>query len=399
MSQKTRLYSPPDGYFDLPFTWAFDASIFANGSSPLGSSIYLLGGYGNFLARRVVGLNRILAADGTGKFQIARKSRNVYLSSDPVQAPNSPELAIVPAEPYLETGKIWFDLYGINLPSAPLTAQLAFQGVRRQAGTQRRANYKHFPKTFTYEVKATLTSLAGSGVVLPTFTPIVDYDFELYNLIIMSAPIPGPVIGDADVGFTEFVAVNGATPTVIILQNVSGVPNQSPTISLVGKVLTLTSGTNSLGAPVILVPNFDAVINSFPGVSALLVVRTFLGDFDFSPDVGFSSGGNLVTPGSTSTDFTFLSNPPPLSYAAISSPVSSLTVFDSNKVALSNLPILDIFYDGGPGSPYENGAVVPPLLYPKDTVLEIDFTSQITSAGNLPTSVIVYLVGRQLIPC
>ena len=80
-------------------------------------------------------------------------------------------------------------------------------------------------------------------------------------------------------------------------------------------------------------------------------------------------------------------------------PVCSLSIFDQNQTAISNIPILDIFYNGAPGTPYENGAVVPPLMFRRNTILEIDFFSQITDSTLLPTTVVVYLIGRKLYPC
>jgi hypothetical protein len=270
---KTQPYAPPPGYYDLPFTWAFDASIFANGSTQKGNSIYLLGGYGDFLLRRIVGLDRILAKDGTGMYRISRASRNVYMSSDPVQAPNCPELAIVPGELYPETGTLYFDLYGILKPTAALTSQLAFQGIRRQKGTKDTVTYKNFQKTFTYKVGAILSAVAGSPI--HTATQIVDYDFELYQIILMVQTPSGP--------------------------------------------------------------------------------------------------------------------------QAITVPVCSLKVFDQNKVALSNIPILDIFYNGAPGSPYENGAIVTPILYRKDSALDIDFYGLATSVVS-PSGALISVPPAQVDP-
>lgn len=381
---KARLYSPPPGYYDMPFTWAFDASIFANGSSPLGSSIYLLGGFGNFFMRRVVGLNRILAADGTGQFQIARKSRNVYLSSDPIQAPNSPELPIAPEEPYLETGRIWFDLYSINLPAAPLTAQLAFQGVRRQAGVALRPAYKNFPKTFTYQVTGTLLNVAPAGPYV-TRTSIVDYDFELYNIIIMSTgPGTAAVFNNEEGACLQVSSANGASGTLQLNPGIFfPLPNTPFSLTVSGSTITVILATNAGGGITTTLAQLVSAINTTPAAAALATALAIPpGDAFGLPSLpaiqNWTGGGNPTV---------------------LTTPVCSLQVFDSNRVAISNLPILDIFYNGGPGSPYRNGAMVPPLFYPKDSVLEIDFYSQITNPADLPTSVIVYLVGRQIIPC
>ena len=392
--QQTQPYTPPPGYYDLPFTWAFDASIFTNGSSPLGSSIYLLGGYGDFLLRRVVGLNRILAANGTGMFQISRKFRNVYLSSDPVQAPNTPEFAVAPEELYLETGKIWFDLYGISLPNPSVTAQLAFQGVRRMQGhIPTRAI--SFPKTYTYQVAAALQNGIGSAPVT-TFTKIVDYDFELYQIILIQqnnaellvGSAPGLVRARKNVRFglggnTFLFVANqpgpaGALISVAIFDQLPAtVPFQ---ITVAGNAISVQLGSNVNGILPTMTADFvTAALNANSAVSSLVTVYSL------------GNGGQAgETPGGLPA---FLAGG---TLAPITTPISALTVYDSNKVAISNAPILDIFYNGGPGSPYVNGAIVPPLLYPKDSVLEIDFTSLTNS---VPTTVVAYLVGRQLIPC
>jgi hypothetical protein len=248
-SENQSTYRSPPGTFDLPFTWVFDASIFANGSAQPNSSVYLLGGYGDFLLRRVVGMNRILAGDKTGQFQIQRATKGSYIQSDPVMGENSPELAIAPEEWYPETGKIWFDLFGINQPTPLASSQIAFQGVRRQKGTLNRPKGSFNPKSYTYQVAATIDAIPGSPIVARTL--IQDYDFELHQIMVM---VKGP------------------------------------------------------------------------------------------------SG-----------------------YVPVTTPVCTISVFDQNKVSISNKPVLDIFYNGAPGTPYQNGAIVPPLVYKKETLLQINF--------------------------
>jgi hypothetical protein len=273
----SRLYTPPPGFYDLPYTYAFNASNLVNGNNYPNQQVYIQGGYGDFGVRRVVGLNKILAANGTGSFQLMRASQGVYQSSNPVQAPNTPELAIVPEEWYPETGQIGFDLFGISLPANPAAAQIAFQGSRRLPGSNPLIGYKADPKTFTYIVTASLTTLASANVPVITYTPIDNYDFLLYQVIILKTNSgSGPPPGDGD---------------------------------------------------------------------------------------------------------------------------CMLWMYDQNQTQISNLPILDSFYNGGPGSTYENGAVVPPLMYRRNTVLEIDFYSLQTNPAVLPVEITVYLVGRKLYPC
>jgi len=273
---KTIRYSPPPGYYDLPYTYAFDASQLVTGKNYLNQQVYIQGGFGDFGMRRVVGLNKILASNGTGQFQLMRASQGVYQSSNPIQAPNTPELAIVPEEWYPETGQIGFDLFGLSIPANPGTAQLAFQGVRRLKGPSPQIGYVEDPKTFTFIAKGVLTTLEAANTPVITYTPILNYDFLLYNIVI--------------------IRQSGSTP-------------------------------------------------------------------------------------------------------ALSNGDCKLWIYDQNQVQISNMPILDSFFNGAPKSPYVNGAVVPPLMYRRNSVIEIDFYSLETVMGVLPVTITVYLVGRKLYPC
>lgn len=294
---ETRPYTPPEGTFDLPYTYAYDASQLVNGNNYLNQFVYMQGGYGDFAVRRIVGQKRILAGDQTGRFQIMRASQGVYSSSAPIQAQNTPESAAVPEEWYPELGQIGFDLYGINLPAPPNTAQLAFQGVRRQKGSNPLIGYKEDPKTFTYITPVVnLTQVASQNARIITYTPIDNYDFLLYQVMLFSGTGVGPGL-------------------------------------------------------------------------------------EFRPQIERPRG--IIQPRA----------------APITSPLCSIQIFDQNQVAISNEPILDIYYNGAPGTPYENGAIVPPLMYRRNTQIEIDFYSQITNPGSLPTQVIAYLIGRKLYPC
>jgi hypothetical protein len=257
---KTRPYTPPPGFYDLPYTYAFNAASLTNGNNYQNQQVYIQGGYGDFLMRRVVGLNRILAPNSTGQFQIMRASQGVYQSASPIMAPNSPELAVVPEEFYPETGQIGFDLYGILLPTNPIAAQLAFQGVRRLKGegASHRPSYNNDPKTYTYVTGVTLPG-SNTGFV-SSYTQIDNYDFELYQVMLFA-------------------------------KNASGL------------------------------------------------------------------------------------------FVKISSPVCTVQIYDQFTVGISNIPILDIFYNGAPGTPFENGAIVPPLFYKKDTQVQIDYHGLSASQG------------------
>ena len=382
---KTQPYITPSGTYDLPFFWIFDASGFADGTNQPNSSIYLQGGYGDFQLRRIVGMDRFLAADGTGKFQIQRASKGSYIQSDPVQAPNSPELAITPEEPYLETGKIWFDLYGISKPAGqPLSSLLGFQGVRRMKGNPPpQPDYQNFPKSYSYQLSGTLTEVASAGVPVVSKLLITDYDFELHQILLFqqkNASATLAVEGAATIILTALIPGPGGDSISIQMGAAPG--NNLPfSISVIGTTINVLLATDGGGLPTLAMTGdfVAAQMNADPAVAALVTTIVIAGTLE-APTAGpVNLSGGVLEP--------------------ITTPVCSLYVYDQNKVRISNLPVLDIFFNGAPGSPYENGAIVPPLFYRKESILEIDFYSQITDASLLPTSVVVYLVGKKLYPC
>jgi len=379
----SRLYTPPPGFYDLPYTYAFDASTLVNGNSYPNQQVYIQGGYGDFAVRRVVGLNRILAGNGTGTFQLMRASQGVYQSSNPVQAPNAPELAIVPEEWYPETGQIGFDLFGIALPSNTATAQIAFQGSRRLPGTSPLIGYKADPRTYTYIAEGNLTQVASQNARVVTYTPIDNYDFLLYQLMIFQEAPASLEIDQSDSGYNiTLVAVEPGPAGNQISFEVTGIgtPNLPLVITVAGSAISVQPQTNGSGLPVALMSGLVAQLNANPAVAALVTITTTTpagSPFLVSP-AEFLTGGGL---------------------SPITSPVCSIQVFDQNQVGISNIPILDIFYNGAPGTPYENGAVVPPLMFRRNTLVEIDFYSQITNPALLPLGIVVYLIGRKLYPC
>ncbi len=240
-------YTPPPGFIDLPFIWAFDGSELTDGENYRNLFVYLIGGYGNFILRRVAGLDRVLNPSGT--YQIKDRN-NLPWQSDPVVAGGSKDLMIAPELEFPETGFIRFDLANVQKPALATSAQVAFQGVRRISGSTPRQNVN--PKSFTYIMEVDISGLPSGGKVTGR-TQVVNYPFLLEQVMLFEEAEDG----------------------------------------------TLT---------------------------------------------------------------------------AITDPVVALILFDQNKVAISNIPVLDIFVDGSPGSALENGAMVTPLPYRKDSQIQIEFT-------------------------
>lgn len=189
-----------------------------------------------------------------------------------------------------------------------------------------------------------------------------------------------------------FTAVASGTSSITIEIDGAGAPNLPLSVTVVVDAITIQLATDAAGLPQSVPVNAGstllALYNSIPAAVALATLTVQV--------------GNLVIPTITLTPLG-----PASEGAPIESPLSSLWLYDSNKVTVSNQPIMDIYMDGGQqksyvnptGSVYGNGAIAPPLWYPKDSVLQIDVYSQITDPTLIPTNLLIHLVGKKYYPC
>lgn len=206
---KSKLYQPPPGYYDLPYSWIYNLGPQpADGQDLLNQFVYILGGYGEFVLRRIVGqcraLKPYLGVPGGqfGRYQFYDRihapleASPVFAWGIPAGAPGLPveqDIGIAPELKYPETGRIGLDLYTLRRPPlAPNSAQIAFQGVRRIKGTRKRQpDYRAKPKSFTYKMSVTINDKFPAGPITRRIR-IDDYDFELYNLIIQQRTCDSP---------------------------------------------------------------------------------------------------------------------------------------------------------------------------------------------------------------
>lgn len=200
-----RAYAPPPGYLDQPFSYIFDGSNLTDGSNPHNNLVYVEGGLGDFILRRIVGFDTVLNP-ATGQFQVEDDFLR-FIQGDPVFVQGGGEVPIIPELRYRELGAVRFDMnhvlrsFNTDLSGNPIyTAQVAFQGVRRfKSNAVLEFPGKFKPKTFTYRLDAFLSSVATSTIPanpLRFFVKIDDYDFELYDVkIIYQAQATGQIPG------------------------------------------------------------------------------------------------------------------------------------------------------------------------------------------------------------
>jgi hypothetical protein len=204
------LYQPPPGYYDLPMIWIYDGSALTDGTVALpNQQVPIFAGFGDFVLRRIVGLNNVLSKNTpNGQFQV-RDAVGRYIQSVPQNigsggpgqiAVSSADIAVIPELLYRENRQIYFDLYNILRAVdyggvSHFGAQIGFQGVRRLPGAQSPFDptFTCKPKTFTYTASATLSQ--STAIVSPVqhiYTTVLDYDFELHEIQIVYTVAGGP---------------------------------------------------------------------------------------------------------------------------------------------------------------------------------------------------------------
>jgi hypothetical protein len=388
-----KLYSPPPGYYDLPFTYVFDASKLSTTVANPNQYQYIKGGFGDFVLRRVVGLSRLLGSTNPpGTYQLQNRN-GYYLASKPIYGGQADDLGIVGEEFYQETGAIKFDLGAITLPTPSQTAQIAFQGVRRVKGVApQNPSYQAGPRYYVYRLPL-IQIPAGVGSVVTTYQTINNYDFELYQLIVLETKATGG-------SFSITTGSGGATTGLLWINGTSGavtldipVPSasQALSISVTGSTITLNLAANSGGTPQSLISQIINLWNSTGAAAALLSINAL------GPDLTFAPGGlpisQLIASGGVN-----VANLQP------ASGISNLWIYDANKVQIQSAPVFSPFIDGSslfsPNPPgthqYGNGAVQTPLWYPQQSVMRVDAVSNLASGQGL---VQIYAVGVEYFPC
>jgi len=178
------------GYYDLPFVYAFDADALTDGTSYNNLSVPLLAGT-DFLLRRVAGRQtcastmRFRGADGA-----VRQSRLFAMPRDYVVAP---DLLYPPdSQINLDLGTVlrgnWPYLVPGSVPN--YWSQIAFQGVRRYYNREApESTYRYYtkPHSITYDFNIT-----WAGRIAPAYQVMDDprqfnvqvdnYDFELHRI-------------------------------------------------------------------------------------------------------------------------------------------------------------------------------------------------------------------------
>ena len=107
------LYEPPEGFYDTPFIFVFNSTNLTNGQSYKNLFVAMDPAVGDFICRRVVGLQSMINPDG-GQFQM-QDNQLRYLQSNPMNVDNTDEIAILDDLFYKSTGAIRFDINDVQI--------------------------------------------------------------------------------------------------------------------------------------------------------------------------------------------------------------------------------------------------------------------------------------------
>jgi hypothetical protein len=391
------LYTPPAGYYDLPMIWVFDASQLVNGNNYPNQNVPIYAGYGDFLLRRVAGLDRVLSnaafvpgqQNPPGQFHL-RDAQDRYLESLPTYintggpgaGANSRDIAIVPEVLYKENTNIPFDLYDVlkasdASSSSNFSAQIAFCGVRRFFGTSPLVpTYKFRPKSYTYTTSQRIIPVVQSGggfnttQVIPILQKVFNYDFELYQILI-TYDIPASANQTLPFQFSivsNTTGLLGNGQTLVILPTLN--PNQQLTITVAGSTVTVLVQTDGSG---------NVLTQAGTLATALNAAQSLFTAATTTPIIEVSAL-TLVTSGAGP--------------ANVNTSQALFQLYDQNRVQVWSNPVADVLINGLAYN--RNGALVPPIFYRQSSNIEIDVSSL---QKNNPLVVNVNFVGRQRIPC
>lgn len=380
---KRRLYSPPAGFYDQPFTYIYDGTGLTNGNNYRNQSVLIQRGFGDFILRRAVGWNQVVPS---GSFQLYDPSLNP-IQSAPIQAANAAELPFTREVLYPEQNSvIRFDLFSVQKPvNQSQAALVAFQGVRRVRGVRPQLGipYKYSPRYYCYILPITIPNLVTNSTQPTTVVqPITDFDFDLYQIIITYASGAHFTYSDESSNFLTFTAVTpGPGGDAISITFTTPAGDNPLVVSVAGNAITIqlqTLGGTNVSTPAQVI----AAVQASAAASALVSVAYVSGN----GALPFDLLTNNLTGGG---------------YGSTSIPFAAYLIYDAARSWISNAPVPDIYIDGGPFSPYQNGAIVPALHYPRSTQIRIDAFSLLTAgiSPNPPVTAVFHLIGENRIPC
>lgn len=179
-------YRTPEGYYDLPYIFAYDGDALTDGNSYTGIPVFVGNDQAGFVFRQVYGRANLAA-----RIQLRDSAAPFFSGAQGAIIPNT--YPIVP-EKYFPPGReLFIDLFTVAranraaLPVIIFFAQLAFQGVRRFKGGATYpgpSTYRYYEKAFSYPIDVVVNWAGTDPTPRKRFIEIPDMDFELRRITI-----------------------------------------------------------------------------------------------------------------------------------------------------------------------------------------------------------------------
>jgi hypothetical protein len=392
-------YTPPKGFIDQPYFWCFDTDTIADGSTKQNQAVNLPGGF-DFIVRRITGLDSALnPTTGKWNFRSGSTARN-FASADMSNPSKWADRLMVPEMSYPESGSINFDLY--NTLTASVTdgvetikyGQIAFQGVRRRQGTVVDNYGKSFRRVpYTLRIPVTLDWNYTSTQPVRKFSQEIDnFDFEahcIYWTIDLPSTANFSVAETVDLILTSRLDAPFPGPYTITFVD-PGANNVAMSVSTTGAAITLIHSTDGGGAITSTYATIYAALIGNTDVMAL--ITAVVGG---TTGLAFTLTGTTVfTGGLFSAPISAITG----SYGAI----AKFVLYDFANNGLMPVPMRIEYLNEplpfGALADYKSGALLPVLLYPKDSAISFDITS-LKLASSDSINLYMNVMGMQRIPC
>jgi hypothetical protein len=392
-------YTPPPGFVDQPYFWCFDTDSIADGSTLLNQAINLPGGY-DFILRRITGLESVLDST-TGEWNFRPGPGPRSFASEYMNSPEKwNDRLIVPECTYPETSAINFDLLHTQCESITVGGQtikygqVAFQGVRRRRGHSNLFYGRKFRRVpYQITMPILLDWSYGSAQPVRKFSQQVsNFDFEAHT-IYWTVDTPGSqLFAIAETAEMLVTAIlNPDNPATVTLNFVVAGNNTPLSVSVAGSTITVNISTDGGGVATATYETVSAALLASAAAMALITVSTTI----LLPNTLFGYVGSYPLLGSSAG--APLSNITP-TYGA----VAKFVLYDYANNGLMPVPMRIQYLNEplpyGLVATYKSGALVPPLVYPKDASISVDLTSlKPTSLDSIQLNLV--MVGMQRIPC
>ncbi len=275
--------------------------------------------------------------------------------------------------------------------------------------------------TYAYTILA-VDTLGSTGSSSCSITVHLGFACNAQPNAVQGVPYSSSIVTTGGVGAVTFVLGAGSLPPGLHLNphtgEISGTPSGPGTFTYTITATDSAANTGSGSCSITVLPNAQLIfhgVRRVPGAPRRLIreypyrrkAMTYVVPFTISmvnPWPGYLGvNPQIVEQEILDYDFDLMDLKITYSNDGTGGPippvVCEIQMYDAVKNKLSNLPVLDVFYNGAPRSEYEMGAFVPTLEFPIKTLIRCEIWSLVVDPTALPIQAKLHWTGVNRIPC